>query len=196
MGQCPLPTQTRPEHAANLSSSQLVWIVKSLARPVLTSCDVWNRLAARLWSVCLAPLAPHANQLTSTVGWNICGLRAQCLSRMFATWAEGPVNRKQCRIEIVGLMGGPRCFFPAFVYRLRQWHSACHTSRFPGICGQKLSIRACAWSAQPCARGLQRLCQRGCGLLESVSCRCLCARLQTAQLATFISHTIFCRLPG
>ena len=42
-------------------------------------------------------------KMTSTVGWRICGLRAQCLQPVFVMRAEGPGIRKQCRIEIVGL---------------------------------------------------------------------------------------------
>ena len=130
-----------------------------------SSCLRWQRDCSQ----CLRPqLLRHmqtSTKMTSTVGWNICGLRAQCLPRMFATWAEGPGIRKQCRMEIVGLAGGLRCFFPAFVYRLRQWHSAPHTSCFPRVCGQKRSMHACAWPAQSCGRGLQRLSERGCRLL-------------------------------
>ena len=127
-----------PEHADNLSFSGAgVDSGVSGAAGAGVGPFFILKLATRFQSM--------STKMTSTVGWRICGLRAQCLQPVFVMWAEGPGIRKQCRIEIVGLAGGPRCFFPAFVYRLQQWHSTRHTSCFPGVCG-KVSQR-CAGGA-------------------------------------------------
>ena len=145
----------------------------SVAQQVLASGHSSYLSWQRDCSQCSRPqLLRHmqtSTKMTSTVGWRICGLRAPCLQPVFVTGAEGPGIRKQCRIEIVGVAGGLRCFFPAFVYRLQQWHSTPHTSCFPRVCGQKRSMHACAWPAQSCGRGLQRL-----SMLANVSCWSLC----------------------
>ena len=116
-------------------------------------------------------VAPHANQRKDDLNswmenlWAKGSMPAACVC--YAGTGAGDQKAMQDRNR--GVAGGLRCFFPAFAYRLQQWHSTSHTSCFPGICGQKRSMHACAWPAQRCGGGLQRL-----SMLANVSCWSLC----------------------